>query len=160
VEDVIIKVDKFYRLVDFIVLDTKPVPNLVQEVHVILRHPFLATTNACINYRTGVMKISFGNMKIKRNIFNAFHNAPDQNTYFFLDDIGETIEDPPPDPLFEAPLRRNPPEPMPITSSTPPPDENLTRDIFHSEVSKVGLIGDENILASSLAALVFENAHY
>jgi hypothetical protein len=155
VEDVIIKVDKFYHLVDFIVLDTKPISNLVQQIHVILGRPFLATTNACINYRIRVMKISIGNMKIRRNIFNAFQNAPNQNTYFFLNDIGETVEDPPPDPLSEAPLWRNPPKPMPITSSTPPPDDNLTGDIFHSKVSKVDLIGVENILVSSLAAPIF-----
>ena len=152
VENVIIKLDKFYYPVDFIVLDTKPVPNLIQQIPVILGHPFLATTNACINCRTGIMNISFGNMKIRLDIFNAFQNAHDQNTYFFLDDIGETVEDPPPDPLFEALLWRNPSEPMPITSSTPPPDGNLTWDIFHSDVSKVGFIGVENILASSLAA--------
>ena len=86
------------------------------------------------------MKISFGNMKIKLNIFNAFQNAPNQNTCFFLDDIGETIEDPPPESRFEAPSRRNPLEPMPLTSSTPPLDDNPTRDIFHLEVTEVDFI--------------------
>jgi hypothetical protein len=32
--------------------------------------PFLATANALINCRTGVMKISFGNMTVELNIFN------------------------------------------------------------------------------------------
>jgi hypothetical protein len=76
VEDVIIKVDKFYYPVDFIVLDIEPVPYQDNQIAVILGHPFLATANACINCRTGVMKISFGNMKIRLNIFNAFQNAP------------------------------------------------------------------------------------
>ena len=116
VKDVIIKVDEFYYLVDFIVLDTEPVPYPEKQIPVILGHPFLATANACINW---VMKISFGNMKIKLNIFNAFQNAPDQKTCFFLDAIGETIEDPPPESLSEAPSWRNPPKLMPLTSSTP-----------------------------------------
>jgi uncharacterized coiled-coil protein SlyX len=72
VEDVLIKVDKFYYPVDFIVLDTEPVPYPDKQIPVILGRPFLATVNACINCRTGVMKISFGNMKIRLNIFTAF----------------------------------------------------------------------------------------
>jgi hypothetical protein len=42
IEDVIIKVDKFFFPEDFIVLDTKPVPNPEKLIPVILRHPFLA----------------------------------------------------------------------------------------------------------------------
>jgi hypothetical protein len=130
VEDVFIKVDKFYYLVDFIVLDTEPVPYPDKQIHVILGRPFLATANACINCRTEVMKISFGNMKIKLNIFTAFQNAPDQKACFFLDDIGKTFEDPSLESLSEDPSWRNPPEPMPLTSSTPPPDDNPTGNRF------------------------------
>jgi hypothetical protein len=102
VEDVIIKVDKFYYPVDFIVIDTEPVPYPDKQIHVILGWPFLAIANACINCRIGVMKISFGNMKIRLNIFTAFQNAPDQKTCFFLDVIGETVEDPSLKSLSEA----------------------------------------------------------
>jgi uncharacterized coiled-coil protein SlyX len=49
IKDVIIKVDKFFFPVDFIFLDTKPVPHPERLIPVILRRPFLATTNACIN---------------------------------------------------------------------------------------------------------------
>jgi hypothetical protein len=37
---------------------------------VILGRPFLATANALINCRSGVMKISFGNMTVELNIFH------------------------------------------------------------------------------------------
>jgi len=70
VEDVLIKVDKFYFPVDFIVLDTEPVHNVGVQIPVILGRPFLATANALINCRTGVMKISFGNMTVELNIFD------------------------------------------------------------------------------------------
>ncbi|XP_026450681.1 uncharacterized protein LOC113350774 [Papaver somniferum] len=43
VEDVLIKVDKFYFPVDFIVLDTQPVQNPDCQIPVILGRPFLAT---------------------------------------------------------------------------------------------------------------------
>jgi hypothetical protein len=35
---------------DFIVLDTKPIPNLEKLIPIILWHLFLAKANACINY--------------------------------------------------------------------------------------------------------------
>jgi hypothetical protein len=93
IKDVIIKVDKFFFLVDFIVLDTEPVPHPERLIPVILGRPFLATANACINCRTGVMEISFGNIKVRLNIFNAFQHAPDQNECFFVDHIEEYVED-------------------------------------------------------------------
>jgi hypothetical protein len=70
VEDVLIKVDKFYFPVDFIVLDTEPVQNVGVQIPAILGRPFLATANALIICRIGVMKISFGNMKMELNIFD------------------------------------------------------------------------------------------
>ncbi|XP_023879641.2 uncharacterized protein LOC111992076 [Quercus suber] len=60
VEDVLIKVDAFYFLVDFVVLDTEPALNASTQIHVVLGYPFLATSNALINCWSGVMKISFG----------------------------------------------------------------------------------------------------
>jgi hypothetical protein len=70
VEGVLIKVDKFYFLVDFIVLHTEPVQVIGTEILVILGRPFLVTANALINCRAGVMKISFGNMTVELNIFH------------------------------------------------------------------------------------------
>ena len=49
VEDVLIQVDKFYYLVDFVVLDTEPVVVGDNYVPIILERPFLATSNAMIN---------------------------------------------------------------------------------------------------------------
>ena len=53
VEDVLIQVDKFYYPVDFVVLDTEPVTVGANPVPIILGRPFLATSNAIINYRNG-----------------------------------------------------------------------------------------------------------
>jgi hypothetical protein len=53
VEGVLIKVDKFYFPVDFIVLDTEPVQVIGTEIPVILGRPFLATANTLINCRSG-----------------------------------------------------------------------------------------------------------
>jgi hypothetical protein len=75
IEDVLIKVDKFYYLVDFIVIDMEPMHNVVNQIPVILGRPFLATANTLISCRTGVMKISFGNLTVELNIFNI-NNQP------------------------------------------------------------------------------------
>jgi hypothetical protein len=74
-EDVLIKVDKFYFPVDFIVIDTEPMHDVVNQILVILGRPFLAMANALMNCRTGVMKISFRNMIVELNIFNI-NNQP------------------------------------------------------------------------------------
>ena len=71
IENVLVKVDKFYFPVDFIVLDTQPVTNLRDQIPVILGRPFLTTANALINCGNGVMKLSFGNMTVELNVFNA-----------------------------------------------------------------------------------------
>ena len=73
VEDVLVKVDKFYYPVDFVVLDTEPIANGPNHVPIILGRPFLATANAIINCRNGVMQLTFGNMTLELNIFHLSH---------------------------------------------------------------------------------------
>ena len=70
VEDVLVKVDKFYYPVDFVVLDTEPIASGPNHVPIILGRPFLATANAIINCRNGVMQLTFGNMTLELNIFH------------------------------------------------------------------------------------------
>ena len=62
VEDVLIQVDKFYYPVDFVILDIEPAVVGANYVPMILGRPFLATSNAIINCRNGVMQLTFGNM--------------------------------------------------------------------------------------------------
>ena len=40
------------------------------QVPIILGRPFLATSNAIINFRNGVMQLTFGNMTLELNIFH------------------------------------------------------------------------------------------
>ena len=70
IEDVLIQVDRFYYPVDFVVLDTEPVAVGPNHVPIILGRPFLATSNAIINCRNGVMQLTFGNMTLELNIFH------------------------------------------------------------------------------------------
>ena len=70
VEDVLVKVDNFYYPIDFVVLDTEPMAESTHQVPIILGRPFLATANAIINCRNGVMQLTFGNMTLELNIFH------------------------------------------------------------------------------------------
>uniref|UniRef100_A0A2N9H215 Aspartic peptidase DDI1-type domain-containing protein n=1 Tax=Fagus sylvatica TaxID=28930 RepID=A0A2N9H215_FAGSY len=70
VEDVLVKVENFYYPVDFIILDIEPTLHPSANIPIILGRPFLATANALINCRNGRMKITFGSMTVKLNIFN------------------------------------------------------------------------------------------
>ena len=89
VEDVLVKIDKFYYPVDFVVLDTEPIANEPNHVPIILGRPFLATANAIINFRNGVMKLTFGNMTLELNIFhlNNKHKLPEDENQM-TDEVG------------------------------------------------------------------------
>ena len=70
VEDVLVKMDKFYYLVDLVVIDIEPVVVGANYVPIILRRPFLATSNPIINCWNGVIQLTFGNMTLELNIFH------------------------------------------------------------------------------------------
>jgi len=93
IEDVLVQVDKFIYLVDFIVLDTQPV-EVCNSIPMILGRPFLATSNALINCRNGLMKLSFENMTLEMNIFNICKQPGDDNDLQEVDLIEELVYDP------------------------------------------------------------------
>ena len=70
VKDVFVQVDKFYYLVDFVVLDTEPVAVGANDVPIVLGRPFLASSNAIIKFQNGVMQVTFRNMTLELNIFH------------------------------------------------------------------------------------------
>ena len=92
IEDVLVQVDKFIYLVDFIVLDTQPV-EVCNSIPMILGRPFLATSNALINCRNGLMKLSFENMTLEMNIFNICKQLGDDNDLQEVDLIEELVYD-------------------------------------------------------------------
>ncbi|XP_076942486.1 uncharacterized protein LOC143612366 [Bidens hawaiensis] len=73
VTDVIVMIEDFYYSVDFLVLDYVTV-DPKRQPNVILGRPFLATTNALINCRTGVVDMDFGNKNLRLNVFSNVSN--------------------------------------------------------------------------------------
>ena len=57
VEDVLVHVDKFYFLVDFVVLDMQSVANSETQIFIILGRPFLSTSDAFIQCRNGIVRL-------------------------------------------------------------------------------------------------------
>ncbi|WJZ91016.1 hypothetical protein VitviT2T_010128 [Vitis vinifera] len=84
IEDVLVQVDKFYYPVDFVVLDTDSSVKEENYVPIILGRPFLATSNAIVNCRNGVMQLTFGNMTLEVNIFHLCkrHLYPEEEEGF------------------------------------------------------------------------------
>ncbi|XP_058216744.1 uncharacterized protein LOC131327612 [Rhododendron vialii] len=70
-EDVLVQVDQFVYPVDFVVLDTCLSSSSPLSTPVILGRPFLATSDAIINCRNGLLNMSYGNMKMEVNMFNV-----------------------------------------------------------------------------------------
>ena len=88
-EDVLVKIDKFYYPKDFVVLDTEPIANEPNHVPIIPGRPFMATANAIINCRNGVMQLTFGNMTLELTIFhlnNKHRLLEDENQ--MTDEVG------------------------------------------------------------------------
>ena len=71
VENVLVKVENFCYLVDFIILDIELTLHPSANILIILGRPFLATANTLINCKNGRMKITFDSMTAELNIFNV-----------------------------------------------------------------------------------------
>jgi len=83
ITDVLIRVGDFICPIDFIVLETQPMLNSRSQTPVNLGHPFLATTNAIINFRNGSMTLTFGDMTQEINVFNLGKQPRDMDDQIF-----------------------------------------------------------------------------
>ena len=92
VKDVLVQVDKFYFPVGFVVLDTQPMVNQGTQFPVILGRPFLATANAIIHCRGGLMTLSFGNMTVNLNIFNVIKEMGDKEDVCEVNMIDSVVQ--------------------------------------------------------------------
>jgi hypothetical protein len=139
VEDVLVQVDKFIYPVNFIVLDTQPV-KACNSIHVILGCPFLATSNALINCRNGLMKLSFGNMTLEMNIFNICKQPGDDNDLQKVDLFEELVYD-----QFES------------TLSKTKFNEYEDLQMIYSQEEIKDKKGTENIVADHLSRLTIDS---
>ena len=92
VKDVLVQVDKFYFPMDFVVLDIQSVVNKGTQFPVILGRPFLATANAIIHCRGGLMTLSFGNMTVNLNIFNVIKGMGDEEDVYEVNMVDSVVQ--------------------------------------------------------------------
>ncbi|KAG5549470.1 hypothetical protein RHGRI_014717 [Rhododendron griersonianum] len=71
VEDVMIQVGEFQFPADFIVLDTCRNPEVLEKTPIILGRPFLATSNAVMNCKTGRVQLSVGEEMMEVDVYNV-----------------------------------------------------------------------------------------
>jgi len=139
VKDVLVQVDKFIFPVDFIVLDTQPV-EACNSIPIILGHPFLATSNALINCRNGLMKLSFGNMTLEMNIFNICKQPGDDNDLQEVDAIEELVYNQLESTLSKIEL-----------------DESEDLQIIYSQEEIADEKGTENVVTDHLSKLTIDS---
>jgi hypothetical protein len=139
IKDVLVQIDKFIYHVDFIVLDTQP-GEACNSIPIILGRPFLATSNALINCRNGLMKLSFGNMTLEMNIFNICKQPGDDNDIEEVDVIEELVYD-----QFES------------TMSKPEFDEYADLQMICSEEEIEDKKGTKNIDTDLLSRLTIDS---
>uniref|UniRef100_A0A2N9H9R5 Reverse transcriptase domain-containing protein n=1 Tax=Fagus sylvatica TaxID=28930 RepID=A0A2N9H9R5_FAGSY len=85
------KIENFYYPVDFIILDTEPTLHTDNGIPIILGRPFLATANALINRKNGRMKITFGSMTAKLNIFNVMRQQLEDDECHYVNLIDTVV---------------------------------------------------------------------
>ncbi|CAN6456008.1 unnamed protein product [Victoria cruziana] len=91
-EDVLIKIEDFIFSVDFIVLDMEGV-DAEHQTPIILGRPFVATMNAVINCRTGVLEISFAGQHFRMNIFQAAMGPAGDRCISFAEVDSDDVDD-------------------------------------------------------------------
>ena len=82
IEDVLVKVDKFIFLADFIVLDIEE----DKEIPIILGKPFLATGRAMIDVQKGELKLRVQD-EVRFSVFNAVRHPTKSDTCFMIEAV-------------------------------------------------------------------------
>ena len=134
VKDVLVQVDRFYFLVDFVLLDTQLVVSQGSQFPVILGRPFLATTNAITHCRVGLMTLSFGNMTMNFNIFNVIKEVEDDEDISELNVIEFVMQEYVDHFSCDDPLKSCLESPKCVEEVTTPEMEFLYSILEHSEV--------------------------
>ena len=81
IEDVLVKVDKFIFLADFIILDMQE----DKEVPIIIGQPFLAMGRVMIDVQKGKLRLRVQEEEVTFDVFNAIKHPHDTDSCFRVD---------------------------------------------------------------------------
>ena len=102
VEDILVKVDKFIFLVDFVVLDIEE----DAKVQIILGRPFLATRRALIDVQQGELMLRVVDDKVTFSINEAVKHKLDKKDYFWAEIIESPVLEKMDNHVTKNPLER------------------------------------------------------
>ena len=145
VKDVLVQVDKFYFPMDFVVLNTQPVVNQGTQFLVILGRPFLATDNAIIHCRGGLMTLSIGNRTVNLNIFNVIKGMGDEEDVCEVNMVDSVVQKYLDNVSYDDPLMSYLVNPSWVEEVTTSKSEFLHSIIEHNEVLEVNGCGHLNL---------------
>ncbi|XP_073133694.1 uncharacterized protein [Henckelia pumila] len=89
IEDVLVKVDKFIFLIDFVVIDMEE----DLDMPLILGRPFLATGKSLIDVQKGELHLRVGEEKISFDVFNALKFSQCNEECFQIDIVDSLLYD-------------------------------------------------------------------
>lgn len=89
VEDVLVNMDKFLFLVDFVVMDIED----DDDVPLILGRPFLKTARMMIAIDNGLIKVWVPDKEVIFKLFEAMKHSKDKGVSFKIDAIDEATMD-------------------------------------------------------------------
>ncbi|XP_062094203.1 uncharacterized protein LOC133800265 [Humulus lupulus] len=137
IEDVLVKVDKFIFLADFMVLDMEE----DHEIPIILGCPFLTTGRALIDVQGGHLTLRVNNEEVKFNIYQALKQHDNTSTCHRVDSIEVVVEETMRKELCVDPLQ-----------------DCLNSSITQSDLEKVNgeFVGDECVVALSASGIKVE----
>ena len=115
-------------------LDTQPVVNQGTQFPMILGRPFLATANAIIHYRGGLMTLSFGNITVNLNIFNVIKEMGNEEDVCEVTMIDSMVQKYVDNVSYDDPLMACVVSPSWVEEVTTSESEFLHSIIEHSEV--------------------------
>jgi len=85
VEDLLVKVDKFYFPIDFVIMDIKE----DSEVPLILGRPFMKTTKVIIDIDNGKLKVRVQDDEVNFDMFEALKYPTKKKKCFRMDILKE-----------------------------------------------------------------------
>ncbi|XP_070017370.1 uncharacterized protein [Nicotiana sylvestris] len=89
IDDVLVRVDKFILLADFVILDCE----VDYEVLIILGRPFLATGKALVDVEAGELTFRVGDKKVVFHVCKSMKHPNSTKLCSFIDLIKEVIID-------------------------------------------------------------------
>ena len=104
VEDVMIQVGEFQFPADFIILHTCLNPEVLEKTPIILGRPFLATSNAVMNCKTGKVQLSVGKEKMEVDVYSVSTVEEDDEEVEEVSLIGALVQERFDTILCKAPL--------------------------------------------------------